>query len=441
MKVRLIIALLSCCAVSAQMWMWAEEEVLVLDSARCVELALSGNAGMKLARVSLQAAQRELDGRNSIFMPTLAASAGLSGSTDVFSAEEAGGGRFSLTGGLSASLSLNPGFAASLRATETAYRIAAASFRGTEEETRAAVERGFALLLTLEKNLEILEENKNLAQKQYERVRRAQSLGLASELALLQAQLSVEKARQDLESSTAEYEASKRSFAVTLGLDPATEYRLSGEIEVRILDASDPSPYIAMLESHPDIVTALLKVESAELSLLEARGTLRGPKLSASAQYNLAEAAAAGGWSFSDTGSLSFSVSVPLDSWIPGSSGANTLAKAVDAVETARINLDSTRRQTILALLDPLADIKGQEATMRIAELQTSIALRSYELTEEGYNRGTVEQLDLEDARQELLEARQNLLSTRYAYLSALISLRSLLSADSLSELYEGQTK
>jgi hypothetical protein len=71
---------------------------------------------------------------------------------------------------------------------------------------------------------------------------------------------------------------------------------------------------------------------------------------------------------------------------------------------------------------------------MRIAELQTSIALRSYELTEEGYNRGTVEQLDLEDARQELLEARQNLLSTRYAYLSALISLRSLLSADSLSD-------
>jgi outer membrane protein TolC len=65
-----------------------------------------------------------------------------------------------------------------------------------------------------------------------------------------------------------------------------------------------------------------------------------------------------------------------------------------------------------------------------IARLGFEAAQRRYQLTEYGFNNGTVESLALEDARNLMTEARQRLLQTELSYFNMILDLSAAINAD-----------
>ena len=413
----------------ASVLLWSQETVL--DLGQCLELALKNNSTLAQGRISLENAERENSAKHTQLIPSLSLEGGVSAGGAVFGGTGTNSG-ISISGGITGTLSLNTGYFAGLRQKELIYQIESLSYASSEREIRSKAEQYFYLLLTLKENLTLLEENKNLAEKQLERVTRLYGRGLAGELELLQSRLGLEKAKQNSAQSGSYYRTSKRSFAVLLGLSPEADFELSGELRVSILEGIDKKELITRLGLYSDIEKAELSVLLSQQNLAAARASLYGPALRLNTQWN-----AASNNGFSEAGPVSLSLSIPLDSWIPGSSASLSRDLSASAIESAKVRAEQTTRETLLSLLNTLSDLEQENNNITLAELQVGISERSYQLSEEAYSKGTLEQLDLENARNNLLEAKQNLLTAQYNYLINLIQLRDLVSAKSLQELYE----
>jgi multidrug efflux system outer membrane protein len=134
-------------------------------------------------------------------------------------------------------------------------------------------------------------------------------------------------------------------------------------------------------------------------------------------------------------GNFSLSLSIPLSSWIPGSSqalGAKTLKE--NAAQT-ELTLDTVRKnadQDIRKKADEIERIRGN---LDSAALNLRITSRAYELSEQGYRGGLVSQTDLQNANKNMVNAKQTLLTTNNSYLAAVYNLAAALHLD-IDEVY-----
>jgi outer membrane protein TolC len=139
--------------------------------------------------------------------------------------------------------------------------------------------------------------------------------------------------------------------------------------------------------------------------------------------------------SYRDSFSAGLSVSIPLDGWIPNSQDDQAVREAEGEIKKAELTLQSTRDSAEMEIRNLAVGLEHAARGIEISELQVDIAKRSYGLAEEGFLRGTVERLELEESRRDLLEARLDLLNGKYEYLQAVIDLKAALNIDDLSLL------
>jgi multidrug efflux system outer membrane protein len=150
----------------------------------------------------------------------------------------------------------------------------------------------------------------------------------------------------------------------------------------------------------------------------------RAPSLSVSARWN-------GQFEpFTDRLSGSASVSIPLESWVPGT-GRNRAVKAAEAnIEKARLDLKNTENAAAAQIRSLSARLRDSWASIEIARLSVEIAERTYVLHEEGFRLGTVESLALEDTRNSLAEKQQQLVQSELAYQTMTLDLAAALHID-----------
>ena len=121
-------------------------------------------------------------------------------------------------------------------------------------------------------------------------------------------------------------------------------------------------------------------------------------------------------------GSFSASVTIPLSTLIPGSAESLNVKTQNDAIASARITADETRKSAENDILTKFSNISRIWKSLEVAKLNESISERSYELSKEGYNAGLVSQTDLESSRQQFVSSQQTVLQSQISYLSSLYS-------------------
>jgi multidrug efflux system outer membrane protein len=138
----------------------------------------------------------------------------------------------------------------------------------------------------------------------------------------------------------------------------------------------------------------------------------------------------------SASGTFSLTLSIPVSSFVPGSSGSLEIKTARDSAVLAESALETARNKAA-------EDIKQKADTLlrageSIASRQQNyrISLRAYELSEQGYERGLVSVTDLQASRQRMISAQQLVLLVEVSYLSAAYELAAALNLD-IGELYE----
>jgi outer membrane protein TolC len=406
--------------------------VLVISLDQAVEAAVEQSFSLQKSAIDLNAAQYAAAHLWSELFPSISLGAGLSYGTPLFTSQgfqvDKSGLGYSVSAGLN--LSLQGGLPSAMKIIELAYQSELLNYENARQQLEIQITKTFYTLLADQNRLVFLEESLELAQKQQEKSRIAFEHGLSGELSYLQTRLSVETAKLELHKGRTAYETTLRDFLFLLGYEQTGETSqvvLEGSLAIRPLDVDPETMIHRYLAKRPDILSMRQQIE--RLHYQETRTILdaRAPSLSLSAQWR---GNGGGSGDFSDTLSGSLNLSIPLDPWIPGTKKSQSITEASTAVEKARLDLKNTEHTAISQIRSLTANLRSSWDSIAIARFRAEIAERTYTLTEQGFQQGTVEFLELEDTRRKWAEARQQLADGELAYGLMILDLAAALNID-----------
>jgi len=396
-----------------------------LSLEEAVSLALEYNLNLQKERIDLEASGYSEKNLWSEIFPTINANASAGYANALFSGVSSPNDGFSYSVGLGINLSLNAGIPYAMRSIRLAHQGNILRYEDAHNQLSIQVTKKYYALVAEKNNLALLEEVLNLAQRQYTRSEVSFRNGLTGELSLMQSRLAVENARYNFISSSTAYANSMAEFLAMLGMSSDSRVNLLGEVTI-VRIAADPEFLIREhLSRRPDILRSTQEIERLRNAQMQSALQSRAPSLSLSMDWNISAFDP-----FADRMNARANLSIPLDPWIPGTPRNQTVRRADNALEKARLDLaiieDSAKNQ-IRSLASLL---RNSWDSITIARLGFSTAQRSYQLTEQGFLNGTVEALALEDARNNMANARQRLLQSELAYFNMILDLCAAVNID-----------
>ncbi len=393
----------------------AEEKVLTIDDA--VKYALENNISLQESKVTFDALKRTKDFSWNSISPTLTGTAGYTRPNEKTTYEYEG----YIEGTIS--LSLTPALYSTMRAALLNYENGKITYDEAVRSVELSVRTAFYDLLYEKVYIVLQQRNLDTAKKQYEQNVVKYKSGQVSELDMLTSQVTYEKLKPTLESALVSYNNSLASFKQVLGIDQNTDISLSGTLD-DVLALKD----ISLAEnssSVPAILAAEKEVEIAKNSLLAERFSAYAPSVSAEWIYGKIKT------DLSDTlsaaGSVTLAVSIPLDGYLPWSTGAQSVASGKDSVKKAELSLADEKTTAAVNIASYLNQIKQAQSQLQALQTNIDLAQKTYDMTLAAYNHGSKDLLSLQDAADSLLEAKVDLESEKYTLISAVLNLESTL--------------
>jgi multidrug efflux system outer membrane protein len=403
---------------------------LSLDEA--IRRALGQSIDLQKSSLDLGAAEYAARRQWSEFFPTLNLGAAFNYGTNLFSGAgfSAAGDQFSYSASAELRLAMNAGLPDAMKLLELAYQAQLLSYEDVRRRIEIQVTKTFFSLLTGKVRLAHLEKMAEAAALQREKSRIAFENGLAGELTYLRSRLAAENTRLNLASQQLSYAAQLREFLALLGFGEDVEVTLEGALAISPVEADAEQLIPEYLPRRPDIVGQRQVIERLEREKRRTLLATYAPSLSLSLT---------GGWNsrptppaeqYSDSLRGGLTLSIPVDSFIPGTKTAQGLRTLDRNIEKARLDLKNVENNALNQIRTLTANLRNAWSTVEISRLQVQLAERTYELTEQGFQQGTVEYLTLEDTRNSMSEARQQLLSNELAYQNMILDLAAALNVD-----------
>jgi len=426
------------------------QELSTLTIEDSIDAALKQNRDMIVTNKKTESVRKSFDNRWNSLIPGITASTSLEykdyGVSEWTNSEAPSRGNpINFGGSLSLSLPLNTGLAYKIEKTRIDYEASLISSETARKQLIRDVEKEFYNLLASQTNLDILKKNRDLAEKRYQQTLNNYKNGFASELKVLQAQVSAANTVPTLSQAVSDYDTRLRSFLVLLGMDPEMKVKITGNLNRPVFKPDEKELLNRFLASRRDIQAQKKEIESLKNSaqLTKAAGFSPSLTLSGGWSTSVNDPFTGGSWgsdSWTDSLSMGMSLRIPLDGYIPGSQQSTALQQSEDKIEQAQITLESITDKAKSEILNLIQQINTALDKIDQAQLNVNLSRHSFEMTEESYNQGATERLDVEDAQQSYLKAVQQQLDSRYQYLTALINLKYALDLDSLDELFKLDT-
>jgi multidrug efflux system outer membrane protein len=405
-----------------------EAAALTLDDA--VLRAEKWNFDLKKSAVDLNTAYAADKNLWAEFFPSISAGAGARYNTSILSKNSAANNNPSVSLNAGLSLQLNAGLPAAVKLIRLAYETSLFDYGQSRRQLELAVTKQFYTIITEQHNLSILKEKQAQTERQFQHDRVRFENGLLSELNYHLSRLSAESAKLEMSRALSNWADMTGQFQAALGFEPDEQIRYEGELEIERVEIDSEYLIERYLPTRPDIVIARRNLE--RLRLTETRQTLsaRAPTLSLSTSWSASMDSPA-----SDSLSASVNVSIPVESWLPGTKDWQNIKSAAAGVEKAEFDLENIQRSAKMSIRALCANINNSWNSIEIARLRAEIAEGAYLMAERGFSQGTVEFLELETARNSLPEARQQLLREELSYKSMILDLAAALNiaADKLS--------
>jgi mannose-6-phosphate isomerase class I len=180
------------------------------------------------------------------------------------------------------------------------------------------------------------------------------------------------------------------------------------------------------IEEVPAVKTILANIELAKTSLLATRFSAWGPSISASYSYGKAGTSASS--DLRTTGnSLSLSLRLPLDGFLPWSNGALSIANQKANLQDLELQLKEKKESVALEIQNNIKNIEQAQAQLKVLESNVQLAQKRYNMTLTAYNHGSKDLLTLQNASDALMTARDNLSSQKIKIFSAILDLENTL--------------
>jgi multidrug efflux system outer membrane protein len=386
---------------------------------------LENNLNLRKNRIDLAASGYSEKRLWSEIFPSINANAGIGYRNTLFSSTSLSGSGLNYSMGFGVNFGLNAGIPYAMKSIQLAHQGNILKYEDARNQLTILITRKFFTLIAEKNNITYLSENLNLAQKQYERDMVSFRNGLIKELTLIQSRMAVENARYNLSTAATVHANNMVEYLAMLGMEEDINVILLGEINITRIEADAQSLIGQYLSGRPDIVQSRREIERFEYVQRQMEMQNHAPSLNLSMDWNITDFGP-----FSDNVSATARLSIPIDSWIPGTSKSQALMRADDSVEKAKLDLAMTEDAAKTHIRSLTASLRNSWNSIEIARLGLNVAEHSYQLTEQGFRNGTVEFLVLEDSRNNMANAKQRLLQSELSYFNMILDLSSSLNID-----------
>lgn len=410
----------------------------VLTLSKSIEMAINSNTELKKQQIVLADAQRKNNNAWNKFLPSLSATGNISNAHDF---EDSSVWSWRATAG--ASLSFSFAIPSTIQQLQLTYLVEKTAYDKLLATTEASVSTNFYNLITTERNLAILKDSQTLAKNVYEQTLKNYNNGLASELDLLKSQYSYLSIQPDIEETQSTYKSQLASFALQIGLENTEGMSLQGDISLqKVTFPTIDELCSTYLENRFDVIQSDLSLKQTELTSNSQNASSKLPSFTLSENLTLSENTVSDSPLANLNGTFSVGVNIPISSLIPFSSEYLDSKTYKDNITKAQMTCEETRKTAKNDIQEKVDSVNRLWETLDVSKLNVSIAQRSYELSQEGYQSGLISQTDLESSRQQMLSAQQSYLQTQIQYLSAIYNAAQSLNL-SISDFYStfGGTK
>jgi len=396
---------------------------------KLVSLALNNNRDLRVAVLDIEQSRAQYRIQDAATLPTVDASG--SGNASRSPADVSTTGQAGITRQYSATLGLSAyeldlfGRVRSLSAEALQQFLASEEARrSTQISLVAEVANDYLTLATDQERLKLAQRTLQSQSDSYALTMRKAELGVASDLALRQAQTTVESARSDVAGYTSQIAQDRNALTLLVGapipdaLMPTGLDDALGALGSRIdLPAGLPS---TLLQRRPDVLQAEHQLEAANADIGAARAAFY-PRITLTADAGTASSALSGLFK-GGSGSWTFAPQINLPIFDGGSNRAN--------LDVARIDRDiqvAQYEKTIQTAFREVADsLALRNALQGQVDAQTALVeawTQSYRLSEARFERGADSYLEVLDAERSLYTAQQNLIGTQRSRISNLVTL------------------
>ena len=271
-----------------------------------------------------------------------------------------------------------------------------------------------------------------------ETTRESYEAGLTSELMLVQSEYNLSDAELNVKQLEDQKKLALLSFEILTGIEDASIYKLEDLPETVYLSFPTPMDiYSKYASGSLSIRTSQNSLSSAENASETQKWSSWAPTFTVSASYGINQTPITAKpetvystTALADGLSLTAALSIPISSYIPGSSQHLAIQDKDDAVTEARLNLKNAQDTLLNSITSDVQSILLSQEQLDLLNKNIAQARYSYQLSGEAYEGGLITNKDLNDSRLTLLTAELNLVSTRLDHLSNCYSLAYLLGID-----------
>ena len=402
-----------------------EKQVRMITLDEAVVLAADNNISLKQQRISLDLLKKQKNSSWNSASPSFSLSGSYAGSVAGTNQAWSEGNQSvndpTLSASASVSIRLSPSLHTSIQSAKLAYEAGELSYESLMRSIEKSVRASFYSLLYNKENILVQESALASAKQTYDSNLAKYNQGRLSELELLNAQYNYERKLPAVENLKQAYIISLDSFKQVLGLDLREEIDLEGSLEEAADVKITEEAIMIDLNELPEIKTVLKNISSAQNSLLASRFSAYGPTLSASASANENIT--------NEMLSMSYSLglSVPLDGYMPWSSGGLSVANQKANLEKLKLSLEDSKTSLAIKIRSSYNTIKQAQTQLDMYEKNVTLMQRTYDMTLAAYNAGSKDLLSLQTAADNLAGAKNTLQNQRYTIISAILDLENTL--------------
>lgn len=337
-------------------------------------------------------------------------------------------------GNFSASLNLSAALGAGIQTIRRNYQAGVLTYEKAKIQTERDVRKAYYQILLLQENAALLQESVVSAQRQVDMAQANYRASLASQLTLLQAQVSRANMQPNIDQMESGLKMAQANFAMSLGLPYDTEFELvpvegePGDIPLDVADlifkASRNKPDI--LELRANILT--MQSQRTAQVLQQRTPYLRlGWTWQPTFAKDLFDKDTwdKDDWTkdWMDRGAFSITLGWSINSVLPFAKEWQGVKDLDNNIKTASIGLTQTIRGTELEVYNTVLSLGRIRSTWEAQNRTVDLAQQSYRSTEQAYQAGQQDFLQVQNAQLELSRARVGVLEQYFNYLNGLIDL------------------
>ena len=408
-------------------------DIPTITLSEAIDSAMENNTDMEKARLELQSSLRSAS-NISQYIPdlSLTGSATFNGSIKNQSGSNSG----SFSAGIS--MGLGTSLIGSTAVNNAARTLANLNYAIETSSLEQSVTQSYWTLVSSKKSIESAQSDLEASERTLESTKTSYEAGMASSLDLANAELTVLRYQYALKLLEDAYIISQETFRTLTGIEGDFDVTDFPEIVYLSLPTAEEL-YKEYGESTNSIKMLNASVSSSEAALTLQQVSNLYPSVSLALDYNVT-----GTTDFEKANNISddftarITVSVPISSYIPGSSANNNLKNAKDSVAISKIELNAGRKELLSSIRSLLTTIEQNRSNIEICSKLSDTAEKTYELALESYNAGLISSSELQSKMDSLSSAQLDLISAKSEYIQNVYSLAFMLNIDyeSLVTLY-----